>query len=116
MRREGVQPADGTVSGHGEKYVVALISLDPEGNVPWAAENGLAGKSYTEIAQSEQAKTMIGAYVDQLNAGLNRWETIKKWALLDHDLTIESGELTPSMKVKRNVVEENNKELLASLF
>ena len=104
------------VFGHGEKYVVALISLDPEGIVPWAAENGLAGKSYTEIAQSEQAKTMIGAYVDQLNAGLNRWETIKKWALLDHDLTIESGELTPSMKVKRNVVEENNKELLASLF
>lgn len=104
------------VFGHGEKYVVALISLDPEGIVPWAAENGLAGKSYTEIAQSEQAKTMIGAYVDQLNAGLNRWETIKKWALLDHDLTIESGELTPSMKVKRNVVEENNKDLLASLF
>ena len=49
---------------------------------------------------------MVGGYVDQLNEKLNRWETIKKWELLDHDLTVESGELTPSMKVKRNVVQE----------
>ena len=47
---------------------------------------------------------MVGGYVDELNTQLNRWETIKKWELLDHDLTVESGELTPSMKVKRNVV------------
>ena len=53
---------------------------------------------------------MVGDYVEELNAKLNRWETIKKWEILDHDLTIESGELTPSMKVKRNVVEGNNKD------
>ena len=52
---------------------------------------------------------MVGGYVDELNARLNRWETIKKWILLDHDLTVESGELTPSMKVKRKVVEDNYK-------
>ena len=52
---------------------------------------------------------MVGDYVEELNTRLNRWETIKKWEILDHDLTIESGELTPSMKVKRNVVEDNNK-------
>ena len=51
---------------------------------------------------------MVADYVEELNSQLNRWETIKKWELLDHDLTIESGELTPSMKVKRNVVEGNN--------
>ena len=44
------------------------------------------------------------------------WETIKKWAILDHDLTVESGELTPSLKVKRAVVEDNNRELLDTLF
>ena len=49
---------------------------------------------------------MMAGYVEELNARLNRWETIKKWEILDHDLTIESGELTPSMKVKRNVVED----------
>ena len=59
---------------------------------------------------------MVGGYVDELNAQLNRWETIKKWELLDHDLTIESGELTPSMKVKRNVVEDNYKELIDAFY
>jgi long-chain acyl-CoA synthetase len=59
---------------------------------------------------------MVGEYVDELNGKLNRWETIKKWELLDHDLTIESGELTPSMKVKRNVVEENYKDRIAALY
>ena len=59
---------------------------------------------------------MVQGYVDQLNAQLNRWETIKKWQLLDHDLTIESGELTPSMKVKRNVVLENNQALIEKMY
>ena len=64
----------------------------------------MGGKSYTEIVQSDEVQKMVGGYVDELNSHLNRWETIKKWKLLDHDLTVESGELTPSMKVKRNVV------------
>ena len=59
---------------------------------------------------------MVGGYIDQLNAKLNRWETIKKWMLLDRDLTIESGELTPSMKVKRKVVEDNYKAEIDGLY
>ena len=62
------------------------------------------------------ASEMVAGYVDELNTRLNRWETIKKWGLLDHDLTVESGELTPSMKVKRNVVEGNYKELIDALY
>ena len=59
---------------------------------------------------------MVQGYVDELNSRLNRWETIKKWELLDHDLSVESGELTPSMKVKRNVVEDNYSELIDSFY
>ena len=59
---------------------------------------------------------MVQGYVDELNSKLNRWETIKKWELLDHDLTVESGELTPSMKVKRNVVEDNNAEHIDAFY
>jgi long-chain acyl-CoA synthetase len=58
----------------------------------------------------------VGRYVEELNGRLNRWETIKKWELLDHDLTVESGELTPSMKVKRNVVEDNHKARIDALY
>ncbi len=59
---------------------------------------------------------MVSGYVDELNAQLNRWETIKKFELLDHDLTIESGELTPSMKVKRNVVEGNYASVIDQMY
>lgn len=104
------------VFGAERNYVIALIALDPDAMAGWAAENGMEGSSYTEVVQSEKVKAMVGDYVDQLNAKLNRWETIKKWELLDHDLTIESGELTPSMKVKRSVVEDNYKGLIDGLY
>ena len=104
------------VFGNDRNFVVALITLDPDAMATWAEENGMAGRSYSEIVTSEPVKEMIGGYVDELNSKLNRWETIKKWDILDHDLSIESGELTPSMKVKRNVVEENNKDRIAAFY
>lgn len=61
-------------------------------------------------------RDLIEEHVGRLNAELNRWETIKKWALLDRDLTVEGGELTPSLKVKRAVVAERNRELLESFY
>ena len=76
----------------------------------------MTGKTYTEIVSSQQVKDMVAGYVEELNSRLNRWETVKKWILLDHDLTIESGELTPSMKVKRKVVEANNKDGIDALY
>lgn len=104
------------VFGSERNFVVALITLDPDAMAGWAEENGMSGKSYTEIVGSEPVKAMVSGYIDELNSRLNRWETIKKWEILDHDLTIESGELTPSMKVKRNVVEDNNKDRIAAFY
>lgn len=104
------------VFGAERNFVVALITLDPDAIAGWAQENGMAGASYTDIVRSEKVRAMIGDYVDELNSHLNRWETIKKWELLDHDLTIESGELTPSLKVKRAIVEQNNADLIDSFY
>jgi long-chain acyl-CoA synthetase len=104
------------VFGNDRNYCIALITLDPEAMEGWAAENGMEGASYSEIVSSEKAQKMVGDYVEELNGKLNRWETIKKWELLDHDLTVESGELTPSMKVKRNVVEQNYKREIDALY
>ena len=104
------------VFGAERNYVIALITLDPDAMTGWAAENGMEGASYTDIVKSDKVKEMVGGYVDELNAKLNRWETIKKWEILDHDLTVESGEMTPSMKVKRNVVEENHKATIDKLY
>ncbi len=64
----------------------------------------------------EPVHDLVEEHVGRLNAELNRWETIKKWALLERDLTVEGGELTPSLKVKRAVVAERNRELLDSFY
>ncbi len=104
------------VFGDEKNFVVALITLDEDAMKVWATENGMEGKSYSEIVGSDTVKTMVSGYVDELNAKLNRWETIKKWELLDHDLSVESGELTPSMKVKRNIVEANNRDRIDAFY
>ena len=67
----------------------------------------LAGKPYDEIAASPEAHALVEGYVKELNTKLNRWETVKKFTILSRDLSIEDGELTPSLKVKRRVVEKS---------
>ena len=104
------------VHGAERNFVVALITLDPDAIEGWAAENGMAGQSYAEIVGSQAARDMVGGYVETLNGRLNRWESVKKWILLDHDLTVESGEMTPSMKVKRKVVEQNYGDEIEQLY
>ncbi len=104
------------VFGAERNYCVALVTLDPDAILGWAAENGLEGKSYAEIVADAKTREMVQFFVDLLNGELNRWETIKKFELLDHDLTVESGEMTPSMKVKRNVVEDNYSSLIDKLY
>jgi long-chain acyl-CoA synthetase len=104
------------VFGNERNFCVALITLDPDAMAGWAEENGMAGASYSEIVGSDKVQEMVGGYVEELNSKLNRWETIKKWELLDHDLSVESGELTPSMKVKRNVVEDNYKAKIDAFY
>jgi len=104
------------VFGNERNYCVALATLDPDAMAGWAEENGMAGASYSDIVTSDKVHSMVADYVDELNTRLNRWETIKRWDLLDHDLTVESGELTPSMKVKRNVVETNYQDRIDALY
>jgi len=104
------------VFGAERNYCVALVTLDPDALATWAEENGRGGASYADLVASDEVVAMVTGYVDELNSQLNRWETIKKFKLLDHDLTVESGELTPSMKVKRNVVEGENKALIDAMY
>jgi long-chain acyl-CoA synthetase len=94
------------VHGADRNFVSALVTLDPDSIQGWAANHGMEGKSYAEIVTSKEAHDMVQVYIDRLNANLNRWETIKKFTILDHDLTVEAGELTPSMKLRRKEVND----------
>ncbi len=104
------------VHGNERNFCSAIVTLDPESIEGWANQHGLGGKSYAEIVSSEAAEKMVQGYVDELNSRLNRWETIKRFILLDRDLSVEEGEVTPSMKVKRRVVEDHYRDQLDALY
>lgn len=104
------------VHGADRNFCTALIALDEPTILGWAKENGLEGKSYAEVVATKEAQQLIEGYVKRLNEGLQRWQTIKKFRLLPRDLDIEHGELTPSLKLKRPVVEREYKDLIEDMY
>ncbi|MFG3345317.1 AMP-dependent synthetase/ligase [Streptomyces sp. NPDC048018] len=104
------------VLGADRNYCSALIALDEPAILGWAAEHGLGGKSYAEVVGSPQVEQLIEGYVGRLNEGLQRWQTIKKFRLLPRDLDVEHGELTPSLKMKRPVVERTYQHLIDEMY
>ncbi|MFC8196395.1 AMP-dependent synthetase/ligase [Streptomyces sp. NPDC057298] len=104
------------VHGADRNFCTALIALDEPSLLGWAADNGLAGKSYAEVVAAPATVELIDGYVRTLNEGLQRWQTIKKFKLLPRDLDIEHGELTPSLKLKRPVVEREYKHLIDEMY
>ncbi|MFF7734630.1 MULTISPECIES: AMP-binding protein [unclassified Streptomyces] len=104
------------VHGADRNFCTALIALDEAAITDWAKENGLEGKPYAEIVSSPVTVEMVDGYVKQLNEGLQRWQTIKKFRLLPRDLDVEHGEITPSLKLKRPVVEREYKHLIEEMY
>ncbi|MFF8553112.1 AMP-dependent synthetase/ligase [Streptomyces sp. NPDC015501] len=104
------------VHGADRNFCTALIALDEPTLLGWAAENGMKGKSYAEVVAAPQTVELIDGYVKQLNEGLQRWQTIKKFRLLPRDLDVEHGELTPSLKLKRPVVEREYRGLIDEMY
>jgi long-chain acyl-CoA synthetase len=102
---------------HGDKrnFVTALVTLDEEATMKWAKQHG-NGKSYTEVAQSADAKALLEPYFAEVNKTLAKYETVKKFEILPKDLSVDEGELTPSLKVKRKVVEKKYANLLDKMY
>ncbi len=109
------EPLVGQVYVHGdrEKYVVALITLD-ERETPRVAEE--LGVTETELPKHPHVVAKIERAVERANERLARFEQIKSHALLSEDFSIEAGTLTPTLKIRRNVVAENFAETIASLY
>jgi long-chain acyl-CoA synthetase len=105
------------VHGGGRNFCTALIALDEPSLLEWAGEReSLKGKPYAEVVTSDEVREMVQGYVDRLNEGLQRWQTIKKFRVLPRDLDIEHGELTPSLKLKRPVVEKEYGSLIEEMY
>jgi long-chain acyl-CoA synthetase len=96
-------------------YPVALITLDEEEIGPWAKDKGLS-EDMAELAESDDVRELVQKEIDRANSNYAKVEQIKKFTVLDHDLSVDSGELTPTLKVKRNVINERYEELFESLY
>jgi long-chain acyl-CoA synthetase len=101
--------------GDRRPYPVALITLDPEEIVHFADEHGLSHDP-AQLAQEPKVYEPVQGVLDEVNAKYARVEQIKRFAILDHDLSQETGELTPTLKVKRNVVNDKYAELFEELY
>jgi long-chain acyl-CoA synthetase len=104
------------VYGEGRPYCTALVALDAEAIGGWTGEHGMADRPIAELAADEQVRAMIAGYIEEANRRLPRWETIKRFTILPRELTVESGDLTPSLKLKRRVVAAKHRDLLEALY
>jgi long-chain acyl-CoA synthetase len=103
---------------HGDRraFCVALVAISEPEVAKWAADKGLTWRGYADLAAKPEVVALIQQAVDEVNRELPSYETVKRIALLPEDLTVENGAITPSLKVKRRVVEDRYRVLLDGLF
>jgi long-chain acyl-CoA synthetase len=103
------------VVGDRRPYLVALVTLDPEEAVKYGQEHNLP-EDPAALAENPDVKATIEAHVERINQNFARVEQVKKIAILPHDLSQESGELTPTLKVKRAVVAQKHGNEIEQLY
>jgi long-chain acyl-CoA synthetase len=101
--------------GDRRPFPVALVTLDPEEIGPWAKEQGLSDDPAV-LSKDPKVQELVQGILDKVNERYAQVEQVKKFAILDHDLSQETGELTPTLKVKRNVVNEKYADIFDALY
>ena len=105
------------VVGDRQAYLAALITLDPEGLPELTSKPGIANDGIAKIAKSPEVKKYLTAQIEsECNAKVARYQTIKKFEVLPVEFSVEGDELTPTMKIKRNVVNEKYAANIAALY
>jgi long-chain acyl-CoA synthetase len=115
--RLAIEPLIGqaVVVGDGRKYLVALLTLDPDDAADWAAEHG-AFADISNLINDPKLKGEVGEAVERVNREHAPVEQIKHWRLLPEPFTVEGGELTPTMKVKRSVVIDHHVDAVDEMY
>jgi long-chain acyl-CoA synthetase len=104
------------VYGDRRPYLTAIVTLDPEEIAAYAKEHSLGTTDPAELAKRDEIMALIQSVLDEVNAKVARVEQVKKFTILPHDLTQETGELTPTMKVKRTIVYEKYASVFDAMY
>jgi long-chain acyl-CoA synthetase len=104
------------VHGNNRNFCSALVTLDEESLRKWAKDHGVGEGAMARLVEDPRVRQMVQGYIDQLNASLASYETVKKFAILPIDFTVESGDLTASLKVKRKAVEQKYRGVLDGFY
>jgi long-chain acyl-CoA synthetase len=108
--------SEALVYGDKRNFLSALIVLDNNAISSWAQEKSLRFKDYADLTRKNEVIHLIEKEIEQINHSLAPYETIKKFAILDKELTQEGGELTPTMKIMRNKVIKKHQKLLDQFY
>jgi long-chain acyl-CoA synthetase len=102
--------------GDGRKYISALLTMDRDNLAKWAARHNMADRDYAEITQSPELRKTIERFMNAANGKLERWETVKRFAILPSEFSVDDGGVTPNMKIRRKVVTDRYAEVVGSLY
>lgn len=103
------------VVGDGQPFIGALVTIDEEAFPAWAEQHGKTGK-VAELVDDEDLRAEVQAAIDEANKAVSKAESIRKFTILPTDWTEEGGQVTPSLKLKRNVVMRESREEIAALY
>lgn len=104
------------VGGDDKKFVSALIVPAFPQLEDWAKQNNISFSTKSSLVNNEQVLSLYHSEIEKLNVDFGHWEQIKKFALMTEEWTVESGELTPTMKPKRKIVNERYKDIIDKLY
>lgn len=104
------------VHGDNRKYLSALITLNKDEVLSYARDKHISFKDYSDLVKNDKIYQMIKSRIEEKNRQLAKYETIKKFAILDKDFSVETGELTPTLKVKRKFTSDKYKAILDQFY
>jgi long-chain acyl-CoA synthetase len=102
--------------GDRRPFVAALVTLDPVEIATWAAEQGIPADDMAVLAEDERVRELVQGIVDEANANRSRYEQIKRFVVLPRDFTMDDGEITPTLKLKRRVAQQHFEDAIERLY
>lgn len=114
--KESIFIEQAMVIGENQKFAAALIVPSFQNLKDWCAKKGISYTTNDEMIKDERVVKLIGREIDEINSGLAKYETIKKFRLLPREWSIDKGEMTPKLSLKRKVILKDNEALIQTIY